>query len=616
MRKLNKLAAAIAVALSAGVMAPQAHAVISAHYDQEGDAMLFPVWYGVLDNYYTIHNNSNLWVQGHLRFRGAAWSGELLDMDIILSPGDVFAFRITDLDGDGVGEVDQTIDPDNFKYTGLTTSNKMMEFSDGLFPVLQAGDVAYDPSLYPNIDDAVLADQMAFGYVEFFGEAVLVGCEMPPREGCDIDNDPTDETPLDDWPISAWAWDQADPDMDNLRDDLDGVGNWLSGQWWVAVPGASTAGMSGAALMFRDFRTDSGAGTHRVDTQLYPDSEVILHVDDPSEPDGWYVYRFNDTDNYEKGVSYNNTWGPTLADGDDYMLCAGAELNYSILDATGTAPSANDVDNLVIQPVVQGGASGQQLLLNAYRQSPTGACYDYWDDLWYPASGRVNSIAEVDLALNKNAQQFSSHFFDGGSNTDSGTPPLLTFYFAHFPTKFYRFEARRIVVGTPSVGNVLANYRDQFHLINHAVDTLLDDELDKTYDVELWDINENYGCMGGGLSTGSGSGGTGTGGTGTGGSSGYVPTSPAIPEKPCQYTFDYELDLVAISDLKNTQSSVASGFPQGQSLLFPVESNLASPDEGIFLRSYPGLLYAFDIELGAGIDLAHWLPMFRSEWVQ
>lgn len=591
MRKLNKLAAAIAVALSAGVMAPQAHAIISAHYDQEGDAMLFPVFYGVLDNYYAIHNNSNLWVQGHLRFRGAAWSGELLDMDIILSPGDVFTFRVTDLDGDGVGELDQTTDPGNFVYTGLTTDEGYMEFKDSLFPNLVTGDVALDPSLYDNITDTATADQMAFGYIEFIGEAVLVGCDVPPTEGCDLDNDGNNQN---DWPLTAWDWDAADPDNDNVQDDLTGVGNWLSGQWWISLPGGTTSGMSGAALMFRDFRTDD-VGTvaapvmRRIEN--YPNPEVILHVDDPTVNDDAYVYRFPDSDRYEQYVSFNNTWGPTLADGDDYNLGAGSVLTYTVLDAAGTAPTGNSGNVKQTMPTV-----GNVAVQNAYLAGGAGGGQDYWDDALTGITiyNPVNSVAEVDLALNKNAQQFSSHFFDGGSNNSSGTPPLMTFYFAHFPTKFYRAEFVSKTV-PPSLGSVLANLRDLQHLINTAVDTLLSSDLDKTYDVEVWNTDETFVCTQSAISS----------------------TSPAVVlEKTCQYTFDYELDLVAISDLKATQSQTTRSFTEGQLLLFPLESDLNSGDVSVFRRSYPGLLYAFDIELSSGIDLSHWLPMFRSEWVK
>ncbi|MBE9562559.1 MAG: hypothetical protein IMF12_06825, partial [Proteobacteria bacterium] len=106
MKRVNKLAASVAVALSLGVMS-QANALIELEANSTGDALLFPVYWGDsgVENYFTIMNNDDKWIQGHLRFRGAVWCGELLDMDIILSPGDVFVFRVADLDGDGFWEV-------------------------------------------------------------------------------------------------------------------------------------------------------------------------------------------------------------------------------------------------------------------------------------------------------------------------------------------------------------------------------------------------------------------------------------------------------------------------------------------------------------------------------
>jgi len=610
MRKLNKLAAAIAVALSAGVMAPQANAVISTHYDQEGDALIFPVYYGVLENYYTIHNNSNLWVQGHLRFRNAAWTGEVLDMDVILSPNDVFVFRLTDMDGDGYWELDQSLDPRNFMYTGhsdatcsgnvpevtgsTTTVSECHDFSTALFPTEPAdmvvGDNILDPSLYPNISDQVISDAKAYGYIEFIGEAVLVGCDTQPREGCDLDGDGDNQN---DWPLNSWVWDQNDPDGNGIRDDLDGVGNWLSGQFWIAMPGANaTSGMSGAAVMFRDFRTDDPLMCRRVTN--YPDPEVILHIDDPTTADDAYVYRFPDSSAYERDVSFNNTWGPTLADGDDYNLGIGSVLNYTVLDAAGTPPTANTFDGTSVQTLPP---IGNVAVMDAYRQGTTSASSDYWDDI-YGADiyNQCNSIAEVDLAINRNAQNFSGHFFDGASNSKAaGAMSLLSVYFAHFPTKFYRAEEILSAV-PPSLSGGLFTHVNLGHRINHAVNGLLDSSFAKIYDVEVWDLFENHEC---------------TPGTDT-----IVSPSP-VEVRTCQWPFSYELSLVTIQDLKSTQSGVSTTATEGQVLLFPTTNNLASANPTTFNTSYPALLYGFDLELGAaGADLSHWLPMFRSEWVQ
>jgi hypothetical protein len=614
MRKLNKLAAAIAVALSTGI-ASQAHAVISVHYDQEGDALLFPVYHGALDNYYTIFNNSNTWMQGHLRFRGAAWSGELLDMDIILSPGDVFAFRVADVDGDGRWELDQSIDIENFEYTGLDNSAMAMNYSTALFPEFVDGDPYLDRDLYPNISDQALVDQEAMGYVEFIGEAVLNGCGLTrtanSEQYCDYDWDGDS-----DFPLSAWEWHEQSPVEINpafplVGNDLDGVGNWLSGQFWIAIPGLSS-GMGGAATMFRNFRTDSGVGTHRVDNYfndatLVPDSEVILHNDNPTAPDDEYIYRIGDNipsaymaGVFEDSVSFNNTWGPTLADGDDYNVAAGAVLNYTVLDATVSRVTATSTN----RPPMNFIMGTNSLATNAYRAGVI-AGNDYYDETYADPQPFVNSLAEVDLALNKNAQNFTSHFFDGASSAKSVSGmPLSTFFFAHYPTKFYRAEIIRgqapVQTPVPAVkfDYYAAGTEDSGlqHWINAAVDFLLDrTRTGKSYDVEVWNMSEDYVC--------------------TEGATTLISPAP-IRQELCQITAVHELHLFTMGDFKTVVPS-SSDYTEGQVALFPIENDLNSLNDDVFVKSYPGLMYSFDIELsGTGFDLSHWLPMFRSEWAR
>jgi len=85
MKPVNKLATAIAVALGIGIAVPTP-AEITLHSGGKGDALLFPIFNGTFENHFAILNDSDYWIQGHLRFRGAGWSGELLDLDVILSP--------------------------------------------------------------------------------------------------------------------------------------------------------------------------------------------------------------------------------------------------------------------------------------------------------------------------------------------------------------------------------------------------------------------------------------------------------------------------------------------------------------------------------------------------
>lgn len=217
----------MAVALGLGFTAPNASAIIEVESGGAGDALQFPLYIAKSgwENYYAITNNSGDWIQGHLRFRGGAWCAEMRDFDVILSPGDVFVFRVADIDGDGYGELDMSLDPYNFMYTGmLEANNQWFDPADGdqlrpygnltqgentLTSRCRAGvDGAYMTSsdftgrqYYPcmDLDTSSLVDesiktyysggieafdarhpgrrdhQKTIGYVEFIGEGILEG---------------------------------------------------------------------------------------------------------------------------------------------------------------------------------------------------------------------------------------------------------------------------------------------------------------------------------------------------------------------------------------------------------------------------------------------------------
>jgi hypothetical protein len=400
-----------------------------------------------------------------------------------------------------------------------------------------------------------------------------------------------------------------------LGNDLDGVGNWLSGQWYIALPGVSS-GIGGAGTMFRNFRTDSGVGTHRIDnytiarqaSRQWDDSEVIWHPDAATAADGEYVYRIGDMAPtayapgvVEDSISFNNTWGPTLLDGDDYNLGAGAVLNYTVLDATVDRTTASTTNIPPMNPV----AGTNIMATNAYRASQYGTVgNDFYDDN-YPDLTR-NSLAEVEDAINRNLQNFTGHFFDGASNDKSAAGvPLSTFYFAHYPTKFFKAEAIRDFIPVQTVNGVKVDYfnpqepdKGLQHWINAAVDYLLDPtRTGKAYNVEVWNNSEDYVCN----------------------TSVVTSTSPAVIEQRlCQHTIPYELSLFGIADLKATQSEQTLSFTEGQVALFPLHNDLNSTVDATFQRSFPGILYQFDVELPAsgGIDLSHWMPMIRSEWTR
>ena len=316
-------------------------AAVNLKTDGLGDALLFPVFNSYVDNYYTVTNNANEWIQAHVRFRGALWSAELLDFDIILSPGDVFVFRLADLNGDGEWELDQSIDEDNWTYTSLLQEDRML-----------GGSYALEPSA-GIVTDAELAHQRRAGYIEVIGEAVLVGLtKTRALQG-----------------VTAYEWVHTD------NNTLDGVGNVLSGTAFISLAG-DNLGLAYNAEAIQDFRTANAA--HRDDDATYPaDPEVICHIDDSFAQDDLYVYRINDTDDFERRISFNNTWGPTLADGDD--------LDPQIFDDMDQKYSNN------------------------------------------------NSITEVEDAIKAAGEVFRSYYFDSDDAISS--------FFVHFPTKFYYGES-------------------------------------------------------------------------------------------------------------------------------------------------------------------------------
>jgi hypothetical protein len=342
MKRLKKsIIAAVAITLIGLVSSVGA---MNLKTDGMGDALLFPVFNGFVDNYFTVSNNSTDWIQAHVRFRGAEWSAELRDFDIVLSPGDVFVFRLADLDGDGAWELDQSLDTENWTYTGLLQSNSILESSNALEPT--AGIVS----------DAQLTHQRRAGYVEVIGEAVLVGLTKTVALAG----------------VNAWTWSDAANGFLNDR-GLTDVPNVLSGTAFISMPGNAYLGLAYNAEAIQDFRTTGGA--HRLDTYA-ADTGVILHIDNSLATDGSYVYRFNDSDNFEQRISFNNTWGPTLADGDD-------------------------LDGLINDT----------------------------QDLRY---NRVNSISEVEAAIVAGGQSFNAYYFD--------TDATKSNYFVHFPTKFFYGE--------------------------------------------------------------------------------------------------------------------------------------------------------------------------------
>jgi hypothetical protein len=660
MKKINRLAAAMAVALSMTAV-PQANAEIEFHPSGRGDALLFPVFNGYIENYFTIMNNHSKWIQGHLRFRGAAWSGELRDMDIILSPGDVFVFRVADVDGDGMWEIDQSLDLRNFQYTGLggkpelanvnesanydvvnqcspgsseTRIPQCMDPSDGLIPTPGALAAVMDPArandpAFLSAVQGIIEYQRHMGYIEFIGEAVLEGMDYNIMQIL-LGNNPGAWAPYQTKRFShrgttAWAWSDAANLFATDRRLISGavqsflsdVPNALSGTAFLTIPGVGH-GIAYNAEALVNFRT--GDTDHRIDnyqlncvwstppcSPLLADRAVIVHDENAAgdavgaTPLGDYVYGYQIAElPMERRISFNNTWGPTLADGDDYNL-NGLRPTYNAAGIINLATGVNDDFDAGVGATTPHGLNVR------------------------------NSIAEVEEAIRLGVSKtppavagpevFSAYYMDGDifdkscegnrsfptrnfcptpppqSRNKRATPPagattlttLTSYYLAFFPTKFFYGERSLL---PPTIGAY----------INQAVSDLLN--LQKPANIEVWNnFEDSDECRPR---------------TTTGEAISPVTTITLIYNNPC--VFPWELTFISIEDIKNwigTESKVQDFLAGRVVISFPTEVNnplLFRPpftQAGLadYLRSWPGLLYTF--EWDGGPTLTHWRPMQR-----
>jgi len=622
MKKMKKLSAAVALALSMGVVS-HAHAAITLKSNGKGDALLFPVYNAYVENYFTISNNENKWIQGHLRFRGAAWSGELLDFDVILSPGDVFVFRVADVDGDGQWEVDQSLDEKNFMYTaqvakcgssadsGTSKKDKCLDFSTILVPSTRSA-VLTQP---------IVEHHVRTGYIEFIGEAVLDGMTAEKMMAL-LSDKPGDlakyqTTVGNRRGVSAWSWSDA---AHQFKDDmgLSDVPNALSGTAFITMPGSSQ-GLAYNAEALADFRT--GITDHRIDnyrmlhnpemlTYAPLDDEekdvkanraVIVHDENvsgvgtgtPYKPYGDYVFRFEPFNSFtgaktvgkvpkidvnglsdheedrldESRMSFQNTWGPTLADGDDYLL-AGLRPAYG--NAEDDDFDANWLNN------------------------PYGL-------------GVPNSVAEVEEAIREDGQSFTAYYFGEGMLTGAEST-LSSQYFVHFPTKVFWSEMYD-EYGATSLGD----------FVQKSAQWLLSKS--KRYQLELWDTQEREACRQKAPDIGitspysPGAGSTGCVTTTSPSTGCEAPEVPVVVIEPCKTDLGFELNFFDINNIKakfpakeDSGIDVMTEFKSGRVVFEPM-TNYDDSFQNNLRQSWPALMYTF--ELGDDWSLGQWRSMQR-----
>jgi hypothetical protein len=643
MKKLNKLATAVGVALSLGV-ASQANAVMEFHSSGgKGDVVLFPYYNGAegWENYYAVINDSGLWIQGHLRFRGAAWCGELRDFDIILSPGDVFVFRLADIDGDGNWELDQSLDMRNFQYTGMV---EMDDQGDMDLPtshcVSSTTGAKHWPCMDPSFDlipeaDAILTQdkitlQEEQGYIEFIGEAVFDGLDHGMMNtllsGSPGQWEPYQTDMFSGRGSSSWKWSNAEGQrlttpfqqiapapLDQVwvgNRGLSDVPNVLSGAAFISKVGQDT-GIAYNAAVISNFRTNDNP--HRIDNYSFIDTAgnvlepnlnraVIVHHENgassPIGPSPWgdYVYGFKEegpdplnpragSNPYEGLISFNNTWGPTLADGDDYNMSRFAVAKGGGVFENVYGTVARDPLDGVLKPVNLRWTAGTGIL--RFGDNQTGNADDLEiDDFDRRVFGGWNSIAEVEEAIRVGGQYCSGFYFDGaGAVAVNETGSLQTWFHAWYMTKFFYGERSGYYGETSFAG-----------YLRRAAQALV--TMPKTYGPEVWDINENT--------------------AGTFVTRGQC-VSPAIGPECLTTTegtgvFDVAecCSNFSIDNIKTAFSAQTADFTTGRVVLTPKNNDPVVDAEQVFQNRYswPGLLYSYDMN---GDEIAHWRMLNCSQ---
>jgi hypothetical protein len=394
-----------------------------------------------------------------------------------------------------------------------------------------------------------------------------------------------------------------------------GVPNVLSGTAFIAQAGHNH-GVAYNAEAFFDFRTNTASlnngnrvcpgtaastdcgsrpVTHRVDN--YPtDNSVILHHENPRADAAYsYVYAYAPAPEtvFEARISFNNTWGPTLADGNDYNLIQDA--------APANLPFAG----------------------NQYRWT-TVAGVDTWD---FEMNGTANSIAEIEEAVRKgypsitaappyapdaasSRQRFTGFYWDNSTRLGSGN--LSSWYFAFFPTKYFYGEhpgywtvapaANRPgvnILGAPNGASDDQKLLGRRGYLEAAVTNLLN--WGKPFNVQVWDTLENTPSP-------------------TPTSCNFSPC--VVPQLPTQtIVLREELAYFNIKNLKNLfQGTAHQGWTAGRIVMtVPPVSNMCvvggggatgSPRDAGCIDTYPGLLYTFDIDNTTG-HLSDWRPLER-----
>jgi hypothetical protein len=550
-------------------------------------------------------------------------------MDIILTPGDVFVFRVADVDGDGEWELDQSLDVNNFKYTAYNTSCKLADGTE----LKDCMDFKKDlvPSPSGPVTKEIIDHHLNVGYIEFIGEAVLGNMNHTKLAALLSGSPSADLAPYKTAQgkgtgVTAWSWSCAATQFRRNGVDCNpllDVPNSLSGTAFIALP-MSSHGLAYNAEALVNFRTanvtvpgyytpdlskpdqreyplahriDNYRMLHDVKAMTYVsldahDEEivkanraVIVHDEEvsgpgiatPNLPFGDYVARFQALSSLgtqedradEAAMFFQNTWGPTLADGDDYELM-GIRPTYGNMD-----PQQDDFD------------------------AP-------WELNVYNGVGVTNSIAEVEEAIRKDGQIYTSYYFDGSSlPTTDNTTGISSQYFGFFPTKVFWAPTYYYYDPKNAVGD-FGTY------LTKVASTLVSTA--KPYCVELWDLTEREACrakepdkaFGSPYVPGSG------GGAAAGSATLKCKNTPA-----CYTALGLELNFFNIKSVKARFPTVdqsgldlENDFLTGRVVFDPPEDT-NNPFMNHLRQTFPGLMYTFELGENTDWSLSHWRSMQR-----
>lgn len=371
-----------------------------------GQVIIFPL-YDVRDSsclqYYSITNTSNDWIQGHLRFRVATNSVEVLDFDVILSPKDVFTFFVLPDIGNGK--------PGFYSIDGNTMQNSAAFLPSATVPVAIQ---FYDVRLVAlGISSAEALEQMKMGYIEFIPEGAVTDAFMD-----DDSNGVTDYNNL------LEAADEDISETDGIVDECSYPGAVLMGHGW-----------------FANFLTAGGYGLNAVAIDNFRSSQFIdsgancswgvnsYHIDDGyrvvtwtaglvSGVNGLILHEAIGTNTAASNPFYRPDWattyGPTLAFGDSGVLPVTPANMNDVWGSVDEVEANLGFSSLLGRYIDWVDATTYALLTfpTKYFHYLTGLLYDYSDAYDTQAGG--------DFTAGKNTNRTAAADYDTAAAEDLG----------------------------------------------------------------------------------------------------------------------------------------------------------------------------------------------------